>query len=183
MTAKQSAIPLETIRAQILILRGHNVVLDSTLAALYGVETRRLNEQVRRNQERFPADFLLELTTAEFAHLKSQFATSSWGGRRKLPLAFTEHGAIMAATVLNSPRAIEMSVYVVRAFVQLRGLAASHQELAQRLTELEQRIVHKLTTHDQAIAGIINTIRELMTPPPVPAKHPMGFVHEETRKK
>jgi len=94
---------------------------------------------VRRNRARFPADFIFELSATEFADLKSQFATSSWGGRRKLPMAFTEHGAIMAATVLNTPRAVEVSVYVVRAFVQLRELAGSHRELAKRLDDLEQK--------------------------------------------
>jgi len=107
-------LPLEAITHRILLLREQKVLLDSDLAALYGVETRRLNERVRRNQERFPKDFIFELTAEEFANLKSQFATSSWGGLHKLPLAFTEHGAIMGATVLNSPRAVEVSVYVVR---------------------------------------------------------------------
>lgn len=111
---------VEDITRAILVLRGRRVLLDAELAVLYGVTTRRLNEQVRRNRKRFPDDFLFELTTEEFANLKSRFATSSWGGRRKRPLAFTEHGAIQAATILNSPRAVEMSVYVVRAFVELR---------------------------------------------------------------
>ena len=113
-------LPLEAITQRILVLREQKVLIDSDLAALYGVETRRLNEQVRRNKARFPQDFIFELTAKEFTNLKSQFATSSWGGRRKLPLAFTEHGAIMAANVLNTPRAVEVSVYVVRAFVKLR---------------------------------------------------------------
>ena len=160
------------------MLRGHKVMLDSTLAVLYGVETRRLNEQVRRNRARFPPDFLFELTVSEFAHLKSQSATSSWGGRRKPPFAFTEHGAIMAAAVLNSPLAIEMSVYVVRAFVQSRELANSHQELARRLDELDQRVSQKLATHDRTITDIIDAIRELMTPPPAPVKRPIGFVQD-----
>ncbi|MGD0493181.1 MAG: ORF6N domain-containing protein [Steroidobacteraceae bacterium] len=103
---------VEDITRTILVLRGRRVLLDAELAVLYGVTTRRLNEQVRRNRKRFPDDFLFELTTEEFANLKSRFATSSWGGRRKRPLAFTEHGAIQAATVLNSPRAVEISVYV-----------------------------------------------------------------------
>ena len=109
-------IPLEPIAARILVIRGQKVLLDEDLAVLYGVETRRLNEQVRRNAERFPADFMFQLDDAEYAALISQIATSKpgRGGRRKLPLAFTEHGAIMAATVLNSPRAVEVSVYVVR---------------------------------------------------------------------
>ena len=111
MTKNKTAalVPVEHIAQSILILRGQRVLLDSDLATLYGVETRRLNEQVRRNRDRFPADFIFELTSEEFTNLKSRFATSSWGGRRKRPLAFTEHGAIMAATVLNSPRAVEMT--------------------------------------------------------------------------
>ena len=113
-------------------------MLDADLAELYGVETRRLNEQVSRNSERFPEDFMFQFTAEEFANLKSQFATSSWGGRRKLPYAFTEHGAIMAASVLNSPIAIEVSVHVVRAFVRLRELVAGNKELAQKLLQLEQ---------------------------------------------
>jgi ORF6N domain len=170
-------LSLDAIQGQILLVRGHKVLLDSTLATLYGVPTRRLNEQVRRNRARFPEDFLIELTTAEFANLKSQFATSSWGGRRKPPLAFTEHGAIMAASVLNSPRAIEMSVYVVRAFVQLREAIAGNHELARKIEELERRVQQKLTTHDQAIAGILKAIRELMTPPEPPHR-PIGFIRE-----
>jgi len=150
-------------------------MLDADLAALYGVQTRRLNEQVRRNAERFPEDFVFPVTPAEFSNLKSQFATSSWGGRRKLPLAFTEHGAIMAAMVLNSPRATEVSVYVVRAFVQLRDTLIAHKELARRLDQLEARIEAKLSTHDQAIAGILGAIRELMTPPEK-KKRPIGFI-------
>jgi len=151
-------------------------MLDADLAALYGVETRRLNEQVRRNADRFPEDFVFQVTPVEFANLKSQFATSSWGGRRKLPLAFTEHGAIMAAMVLNSPRATEVSVYVVRAFVQLRDTLVAHKELAQRLDQLEAKIQRKLVTHDQAIAGILDAIRQLMAPPPAPKRRPIGFL-------
>lgn len=167
-------VPVEQITQSILVLRGQKVLLDAELAALYGVTTRRLNEQVRRNRRRFPEDFLFELTAAEFANLKSHFATSSWGGRRKLPLAFTEHGAIQAATILNSPRAVEMSVYVVRAFVKLRDLLASNKVLARRLDELEARIEKKLTTHDQAIAAILSAIRQL-THPPTPKRRPIGF--------
>ena len=126
------------ISGSIVILRGHRVILDRDLAALYGVETRRLNEQVRRNRQRFPADFIFEVSNEEVRSLMSQFATSSWGGARKRPLAFTEHGAIMAATVLNSPNAVEMSVYVVRAFVQFRTALSSTRELARRLDALER---------------------------------------------
>ena len=154
-------------------------MLDADLAALYGVQTRRLNEQVRRNTERFPKDFVFQVTPAEFANLKSQFATSSWGGRRKLPLAFTEHGAIMAAMVLNSPRATEVSVYVVRAFVQFRDTLIAPKQLAQRLDELEAHIERKLSSHDRAIAGILDAIRQLMTPPAPRKKRPIGFVHND----
>jgi len=110
-----------------------------------------------------------------------QFATSSWGGRRKLPLAFTEHGAIMAATVLETPRAVEVSVYVVRAFVQLRDLLAGNKELARRLVDLERRLTRKLADHDQAIANILDAIRQLMTPPD-PPKRPIGFVTLKEKK-
>jgi len=170
------AFPLDAIQGRILIVRGYKVLLDNDLAALYGVETRRLNEQVRRNRERFPDDFLIELTSEEFDDLKSQIATSRWGGRRKRPFAFTEHGAIMAASVLNAPRAIEMSVYVVRAFVRLREVMAGSSQLKQKLDALEQHVEERLTTHDQAIIGILNAIRELMTPPPETKKRPIGFV-------
>src|SRR5512145_744779 len=122
MADKKSLVVTGNIESRILFIRGQKVMLDADLAELYGVETRRLNEQVSRNIERFPVDFMFQLTAEEFANLKSQFATSSWGGRRKLPYAFTEHGAIMAASVLNSQRAIEISVHVVRAFVRLRDL-------------------------------------------------------------
>ena len=141
-------LPLEAITQRIVVLREQKVLIDSDLAALYGVETRRLNEQVRRNKARFPEDFIFELNPEEFANLKSQFATSSWGGRRKLPLAFTEHGAIMAATVLNTLRAVEVSVYVVRAFVKLRELVGSHRELARRLDDLEQKTEALAMNHD-----------------------------------
>ena len=176
MTAAHSSPPvaLDHISKSIVILRGQRVLLDENLATLYGVATRRLNEQVRRNRNRFPADFLLEVTEAEFANLKSQFATSSWGGRRKLPFAFTEHGAIQAATILNSPRAVEMSVYVVRAFVKLRELVSSNGELAQKLAELERSLaaLDKKTQHQ--FKEVYDAIRALMTPP-TPRKRPIGF--------
>jgi len=164
-------------------------MLDADLAALYGVTTKRLNEQVRRNLARFPADFVFQLTDQEVANLRSQFATSSsetrrlaWGGRRYAPHAFTEHGTIMAAMVLNSPRATEVSVYVVRAFVQLRDTLIAHKELAQRLNELEAKIEGKLSTHDQAIAGILDAIRQLMAPPEPRKKRPIGFLTSKEMK-
>ena len=159
------------------------MLLDAELAALYGVTTTRLNQQVRRNLRRFPSDFMFQLTAEEHSALMLQNATSKpgRGGRRKLPLAFTEHGAIMAATILNSERAVEMSIYVVRAFVQLRDLLASNKELAKRLDELEARITRKLATHDQAITGMLKTIRELMNPPE-PKRRGIGFTADFDEK-
>ncbi len=160
-------------------------MLDADLAALYGVTTKRLNEQVKRNLDRFPDDFVFQLTKQELAVLRSQFATSSsaarlaWGGRRYAPNAFTEHGALMAAMVLNSPRATEVSIYVVRAFVQLRDTLVAHKELAKRLDELEARIERKLSTHDQAIGGILDAIRQLMAPPEPKKKRSIGFVQND----
>jgi len=162
-------VPYERIAQSIIVLRGQRVLLDSDLAALYEVETRRLNEQVRRNRDRFPADFIFELSDEEF-NLMSQFATSSWGGRRKRPFAFTEHGAIMAATVLNSPRAVAMTIHIVRAFLQLRHLLASNRQLTEKFAQLER----KVSGHDQAIVGILKALRELMRLPE-PKKRPIGF--------
>ena len=134
-----------------------------------------------RCQARFPNDFLFELTAEEFAALKSHFATSRWGGRRKLPLAFTEHGAIQAATILNSPRAVEVSVYVVRAFVKLRELLSSNRELVRRFEQLEARLDKKLTEHDEAITAILAAIRELMRGPE-PQRRGIGFTADLARK-
>jgi hypothetical protein len=154
-------------------------MLDADLATLYGVSTKRLNEQLRRNLDRFPADFMFQLSGEEYAALRSQIATSKpisggRGGRRYLPNVFTEHGAIQAANVLNSPRAVEMGIYVVRAFVQLRELLTSNKDLARRLDQLEARIEKKLAAHDDAIAAMLSTIRQLMSPP-APKRRGIGF--------
>jgi phage regulator Rha-like protein len=152
-------------RLEVTICDGHRVLLDTELAALYGVSTKRFNEQVRRNRERFPADFMFQLTDEELVALRSQIATLKGGRgqhRKYMPYAFTEHGAIMAATILNSSRAVEMSVYVVRAFVKLRDLLSSNRELARRFAQLETRLDKKLTEHDEAIAAILSAIRQLM---------------------
>jgi hypothetical protein len=155
---------VKPVEPRILILRGARVILDSELAELYGVHAKRLNEQVKRNAERFPQDFMFQLSPAEEKNLRSQFATSSsgHGGRRHLPYAFTEHGAIMAATVLSTKRAIEMSVFVVRAFVRLRDRLATNGKVAGKLAELERR----LKGHDASIQEIIDAIHELMAPEP-----------------
>ena len=150
------------------------------LAELYGVMVKRLNEQVKRDRDRFPIDFAFRLTDQELADLKSQFATSSstHGGRRKLPFAFTEHGAIMAATVLNSPRAVQMSVFVVRAFVRLRELLSTNRELSEKIADLEGRV----DTRDDAIREIISAIKQLTQPPPAQRKQ-IGFRAAEESKK
>jgi len=165
---------LDRISDRILVLRGLRVILDADLALLYGVETRRLNEQIGRNPDRFPPEFMFRMTNQEFASLMSQIATSKpgRGGTRKRPLVFTEHGAIMAAAVLNSPRAIEVSVYVVRAFVQMREALVAHKKIGKRLDELER----KLGTHDRAIGQILEAIRQLTQPPELPKRRRIGFL-------
>ena len=149
-------------------------MIDVDLAALYGVETRVLVQAVTRNIERFPADFMFQLTNQEVKNLRSQsvISSSGHGGRRTPPYAFTEQGVAMLSSVLNSPQAIAVNIEIIRAFVRLREMLASNKELAIKLEELER----KLQTHDQAIAGILNAIRELMKPPEPPHKRPIGFV-------
>ena len=157
------------------------MLLDADLAALYGVETRALNQAIKRNLERFPSDFMFRLSAKELENWRSQSVISNPSakmGLRRAPLAFTEHGALMAATVLDSPRAVQASLYVVRAFVQLRQFLASHKDLARRLEEHEK----KLITHDQAIAGLFQTIRKLMAPPAQPRRRPIGFVTDNQKR-
>lgn len=184
--AKRSAlVPAQNITRSILILRGQRVLLDAELAVLYGVPTKALNQAVKRNAERFPDDFMFRLTRAETEALnRSPFVTGSQKHRdpRFPPYAFTEHGAIMAATILNSSRAVEMSVYVVRAFVQLRELLASNKELARQFAKLEARLDKKLAAHDEAITAILSAIRQLMNPPS-PKRRGIGFTADLEDKK
>jgi hypothetical protein len=165
---------------RIPFVRGRKVLLDTDLAALYDVPTKRLNEQVKRNPGRFPGDFVFALTRAERDEV---VANCDHLQRLKfsptMPFAFTEHGALMAASVLNTPRAVEVSLYVVRAFVELREALATNKELAKRLNELESRLERKLATHDQAIAGILEAIRQLMAPPEPTKKRRIGFVQND----
>ena len=168
---KTSPIPSERIERAILVLRGHKVLLDTDLADLYEVPTKVLLQAVKRNPERFPSDFIIQLTKQELAALRSQIVTSNKpgrGGRRYAPYAFTEQGVAMLSTVLNSPRAIAVSIEIMRAFVRLRLILASNKELARRLDELEAKT-------DARFRQVFDAIRQLMAPPE-PRKRPIGFV-------
>ena len=169
---KQITVLAKRVDSRIRLIRGQRVILDADLAELYGVEVKRLNEQVKRNSRRFPDDFVIRLSAEEAADLRSQIVTSSSsrGGRRYLPYAFTEHGAIMAASVLNSERADDMSIFVVRAFVRMREALAANQQIMAKLTELE----HRVESHDGNIQELIEAIRELMEPPPATNRR-LGF--------
>ncbi len=172
---------LEPIEEVIYDVRGQRVMLDSDLAKVYGVTTKRLNEQVKRNQERFPTDFGFRLTLEEAQELqrsRSQFATLKRGQNIKHPpYAFTEHGAIMAATVLNSPRAVQMSVFVVRAFIKMRAALSDNRELARKLAALEKELKERLDVHEAAIVSILQRVMDIIDPPalPEPPKKPIGF--------
>lgn len=169
-------LPLEIIARRILLLRDQKVLLDTDLAALYGVETKVLLQSVRRNLERFPEDFMFQLNGKEWTTLKSQIVTSNQqqagrGGRRYAPYAFTEQGVAMLSSVLNSPQAVQVNIAIMRAFVKLRETLATNQELAHQFEEL----AHKMDSHDQAIAGLIHTLRDLMAPPAPKKKRSIGF--------
>ncbi len=171
-------MPVEHITQSILVFRGHKVLLDEDLAVLYGVATKVLLQAVKRNSERFPEDFMIQLTPIEWAALRSQNVTSNAqrGGRRYLPYAFTEQGVAMLSSVLNSDRAIAVNIEIMRAFVKLRELLVSDKELARRFAQLETRLDKKLTEQDRAIGAILSAIRELMQPKaPVPKRRPIGF--------
>ncbi len=193
-------IPIERIEQVIFLIRGQKVILDGDLARIYGVPTKRLNEQVKRNRKRFPDDFAFQLTVTEFANLKSQFAISSlqptdfhkdnpnWSqfatsssrhrGSVYRPVAFTEHGAIMAANVLNSRRAVQMSVFVVRAFVKMRGVFADTRDLARKLVALEKELKGRLDVHEATIVTILQRVMDILDPPaapPTPKPRRIGF--------
>ncbi|HTT19298.1 MAG TPA: ORF6N domain-containing protein [Candidatus Sulfotelmatobacter sp.] len=161
---KAAIVLAKRVGSKILVLRNQKVILDTDLAELYGVPVKQLNQQIKRNRHRFPADFAFVLTKPEYESLRSQIVTSNSGrgGRRYQPRAFTEHGAIMAASVLNSKRAIEMSIFVVRAFVQMRQAMSRNQHIVSKLAELEAR----LDSHDDEIQELVEAIRELIAPLP-----------------
>jgi hypothetical protein len=177
--ASQELLPLEVIERRILLVRGHKVMLDSHLAELYEVSTGNLNKAVARNRDRFPSDFMFQLTKGETESLRFQFGSSNLrsqigiskpgrGGRRYLPYVFTEQGVAMLSTVLKSERAIAVNIAIMRAFVRLRQLLATHKELAERLTAIEKKYDHRFKV-------VFDILRQLMEPPPGPPKPPIGF--------
>ena len=173
--ANESAIAtVERIESMILTLRNQRVMLDSDLAAIYGVTTRHLNQQYRRNLERFPKGFAFELTAQEFAQMRSQFVTASRRNVRHLPVAFTEHGATMLAMVLKSPIAAEASIQIVKGFIYLREQAAMHKEIAHKLAELEERV----SGHDSNIQNLFEALRQLVEPPVSENRKRIGFLRE-----
>ncbi len=177
MSNDRISIPEAVVISKIYEIRGRKVMLDSDLAELYGVETRRLNEQVKRNVDRFPEDFMFRLTKEEWGHLKSQNATSSlsdgkadWGGRRKLPYAFTEHGVLMLSSVLNSKRAIAVNIHIMRIFVKLREMLLTHKDILRKINEIES----KITNHDKSIRQIFAYLKQFMEQQQKPLP-PIGF--------
>lgn len=171
MSSKE-LIPINSISNLIYLIRDQKVMLDQDIALLYGVETKRLNEQVKRNKDRFPNDFMFQLTKEEFVILKSQIATSSWGGRRTPPFAFTEQGIAMLSGILHSQRAIDVNISIMRTFVQLRSILASTQELSKRLNNLERK-------YDKNFKVVFDAIREIMQPDIPAKKRQIGFIENK----
>jgi len=195
MPARKAPLPHETLEPLIFSIRGRRVMLDADLARLYGVTTKRFNEAFKRNRQRFPDDFASQLTAAEFAGLRSQiatsnqkakedhedrnrwsqFVTSSRGGRRYLPWVFTEHGALMAANILRSEHAVQMSVFVIRAFVRQREQIAANTAILKRLAEIDQALLQ----HDSALRDIYRKLLPLLQPAPTPPKRRIGFIPDD----
>lgn len=166
-----SLILIERIEPRILTIRGQKIILDTDLADLYGVTTKHFNQQVKRNIERFPDDFMFQITQEEALAMRSQIVTASKRNLRYLPYAFTEHGALMAASILNTPRAIDVSVYVIKAFVKLREFLSSHKDLAEKLAALER----KVSSHDESIQALVAAIRRLLEVPSTSPARRIGF--------
>ena len=190
MTNADNEYRIRAVETVILTVRGQKVILDADLARVYGVPTKALNQAVKRNAEKFPEDFAFRLTAQELTHLRSQIVTSNAGGMRSqivtasdksnvrfLPYAFTEHGVIMAATVLNSPDAVRMSVFVVRAFVKMREYLMNRAELEKRLAVIEKTLL----SHDAALRDVYQKIRPLLLAPPEPLRKQIGFQVKERR--
>jgi hypothetical protein len=172
--AKSITLVDEKIINKIYVIREHKVMLDGDLAELYQVETRRLNEQVKRNIDRFPEDFMFQLTEKEWENLKSQNATSSWGGRRKKPYAFTEHGVLMLSSVLNSDRAIQVNIQIMRIYSRLRSMIMDHKDILLKLERLEGKVIK----HDEDFKVVFDYLRELLNPITEPVRK-IGFKHKK----
>jgi hypothetical protein len=196
MTEKMEKYKVKAIEPLILTIRGQRVILDEDLARIYGVTTKVFNQAVKRNKRKFPTDFMFQLTVEEYEGLRSQIVTSSQtsnrsqfvtgfhGGRRYLPYTFTEHGAVMAANILRSERAIQMSVFVVRAFIKMRAMLVSQKGLARKLADLDKKLTERLDIHERAIGDIIQQIMLLLKPTPSepePSKKKIGFLVEDRR--
>ncbi len=174
----EKEIVVEVVATKILLVRGKKVMLDRDLAELYGVKTQVLNQAVQRNKERFPIDFMYQLTREEVVNLKSQIVISSWGGTRKLPYVFTEQGVAMLSGVLQSKRAVCVNIAIMRAFVRLREILLTHKELAVKIEALELKYKShdiKFSEYDEHIAAIFEAIKQLMAPLPLPEKPKIGF--------
>jgi hypothetical protein len=168
---KKPATPMEFIEHRIFLVRGQKIMLSTHLAELYDVEPRILVQAVKRNIDRFPKDFMFQLSNAEFQNLKSQIVISSWGGlRRANPFAFTEHGVAMLSSVLNSPRAVQMNILIIRAFVKLREILASHKDLARKIENLE----HQQKEHGRQLAGVYSIVKSLIDVP-IKVRNPIGY--------
>ena len=173
---KESIIQPARIESSILLIRGEKVIIDADLASFYGVSTKRLNEQVKRNKNRFPEDFIFQLNQEEKNEVVANcYHLNNLKYSKSLPFAFTEHGALMAASVLNSPRAVEVSLFIVRAFVKLRKLISGHKEFAKKLSQLERR----MTDHDDQLIQIVRALKELLKPELPPKKYRIGFHAEK----
>ncbi|HCJ51179.1 MAG TPA: DNA-binding protein [Gallionella sp.] len=174
MTDKQAHVVMANIESKILLVRGQKVMLDANLAELYEVETKELNRAVKRNFERFPDDFMFQLSAEEFDNLRFQFGTSRWGGRRYPPYAFTEQGVAMLSSVLRSSRAIQVNIAIMRTFVQLRQMLSTNAELSRKLMAMEKN-------YDIKFKAIFEAIHQLMTPADPNKKHPIGFAPWEKK--
>jgi ORF6N domain len=188
MSEKEEIVAQEEIETRIFEIRDQKIILDFDLAKIYGVSTKILNQAVRRNKKRFPKDFSFITTPQEVRVIRSQFVTGSQSHRnpRYRPRAFTEHGAIMAANVLNSPRAVQMSVFVVRAFVKMRQILIAQRDLAEKLAEIEKKLTARLDIHETAIVEVLQQIMTLFSPPPdepEPPRRQIGFEVRERKKK
>jgi phage regulator Rha-like protein len=180
MRSKKNSTALESVEPLIRMIRGERVILDSDLAVIYGVKTKILNRAVKRNLEKFPSDFMFQLTAKEFKSLRFQFGTLKTGRgqhRKYFPYVFSEHGAIMAANVLNSPQAVQMSVFVVRAFVKMRGAFSDSRELVKKLAALEKELKSRLDVHEVAIVDVLQRVMAILDPPPQPdpPRREIGF--------